>query len=70
MKERDSKTKALFIEYLKSYPHERFFQAVRNFSREFLDDESNFILSSPDAEHFKDTFNWECDKKLEGKGEL
>lgn len=68
--ERDSKTKHAFIEYLSNNKQERFFQAVRNFAREYLDDDFNFIYYSENplegyVEHydqFQDTFYFECDR--------
>lgn len=67
--ERDSKTKYAFMEYISDHKEERFFQAVRNFAREYLGDEFNFIYAS-DRPHenyiqhyegFQDTYPFECD---------
>lgn len=70
MEELDSKTKALFIQYLKDHKSERFFQAIRNFTLENLNKYSSFICSTTGDGSFEDTFNWECDKMLESKSEL
>lgn len=69
MEERDSKTKALFIQYLKDHKSERFFQAIRNFTNENIE-KTNFIHHSVDNQTFNDTFYWECDSKLKDKNEL
>lgn len=61
MKIRDEKTRKLFIKYLEEHPDERFFQAVRNFSR------CSFILASatpPVNDKQQDTFYWECDEMI------
>lgn len=68
--ERDSKTKYAFIEYISDHREERFFQAVRNFSKLYLDGSINFILAGPTGEQkegddlYADTFYWECDDML------
>lgn len=70
--ERDSKTKYAFMEYLSDHREERFFQAVRNFTRIYLDTkktgaERPFIVASdlpPTALYEDDTFFWECDEML------
>ena len=67
--ERDGKTKHAFMEYISNHREERFFQAVRNFAREYLGDELNFIYSSERPledyvgryDGFQDTFPFECD---------
>jgi glycosylphosphatidylinositol transamidase (GPIT) subunit GPI8 len=67
--ERDKMTKWKFFEYLQSHEDERFFQAVRNFAREYLGDEFSFIYASKKShenyiqhyEGFQDTFPFECD---------
>jgi hypothetical protein len=63
---RDEKTKTAFGAYMKLHPDERFFQAVRNFTREYLDKTTNFIAASDNivAGSFVDTFHWECDEML------
>lgn len=61
--ERDAFTKHLFFKYLDSHPDERFFQALRNFSREHFG-EFSFIGHSADGEKYKDTFYLECDELL------
>lgn len=68
--ERDSKTKYAFMEYISDHKEERFFQAVRNFAREYLGDDFSFIYASerPLEEYvqhydkFQDTFYFECDQ--------
>lgn len=68
--ERDSKTKYAFMEYISDHKEERFFQAVRNFAKEYLGDEFSFIYASkrPLAyyiqhyDKFQDTFTFECDQ--------
>ena len=70
--ERDSKTKYAFMEYLSDHKEERFFQAVRNFAREYLGDDFGFIYSSKRPleyyiqhyDKFQDTFYMECDAML------
>lgn len=64
--ERDAKTKHAFLEYLNGHKDERFFQAVRNFTMEFLDSKANFVLvgSDPESPELLDTFYWECDMML------
>lgn len=68
---RDAKTKAAFEAYMTLHPEERFFQAVRNFTRKYLDGTANFIAASDNitAGSFVDTFHWECDEMLEEDGE-
>lgn len=73
--ERDSKTKYAFMEYISDHREERFFQAVRNFAREYLGDDFNFIYASKRPlddyiqhyDKFCDTFYLECDELLEAK---
>ncbi len=63
---RDKDTKKLFAEYLKEHKSERFFQAIRNFSRIYLDSRINFVsVSSVPPEGGLDTFYWNCDKMME-----
>lgn len=70
--ERDKMTKWKFFEYLQFHKDERFFQAVRNFAREYLGDEFSFIYASKNSlenyvqryDKFQDTFYMECDKML------
>lgn len=70
--ERDIETKHAFIEYLNGHREERFFQAVRNFTRRYLDTkktgaERPFIIASdlpPTELYEEDTFHWECDEML------
>ena len=67
--ERDSKTKHAFMEYIDEHREERFFQAVRNFAREYLGEDFSFIYASKREQEyykqhfdkFKDTFYMECD---------
>lgn len=67
---RDINTKTAFVLYLHEHPDERFFQAVRNFARLYLDKSINFVLAGPTGEReegddlYADTFYWECDKML------
>jgi hypothetical protein len=68
---RDVKTKAAFEAYMTLHPEERFFQAVRNFTRKYLDKRAN-VIAIPDnglAGSFVDTFYWECDEMLKGEEE-
>ena len=69
---RDAKTKAAFEAYMTLHPEERFFQAVRNFTREYLDKTANFIAASDNglAGSFVDTFYWECDEMLKEDDEV
>ena len=71
MKERDYKTKKEFIKYLKRTPSQRFFQAVCNFTKEYLDANFDTISATSVSETEKgtrikneDTFYWECDEKF------
>lgn len=68
---RDAKTKAAFEAYMTLHPEQRFFQAVRNFTREYLDKTANFIAASDNivAGSFIDTFHWECDEMLKENDE-
>lgn len=63
---RDVKTKAAFEAYMALHPDERFFQAVRNFTRRYLDSDKSFIFASemPPKADEEDTFYWECDDML------
>lgn len=63
---RDLKTRVAFEAYMTLHPDERFFQAVRNFTRKYLDRTANFIAVSDNAVagSFVDTFHWECDEML------
>lgn len=68
--ERDSKTKYAFMEYISDHREERFFQAVRNFAREYMGDDFNFIYACDRPledyvqhyDKFQDTFYFECDR--------
>lgn len=60
---RDKKTKKAFIRYLKRYKDMRFYQAVLNFTSEFLDDSTAKILADKKTT-MEDTFYWECDEKI------
>lgn len=70
--ERDKMTKWKFFEYLQFHKNERFFQAVRNFAKEYLGDDFNFIYASKTLQEyyvqhfdkFEDTFYMECDEML------
>lgn len=76
--ERDSKTKHAFIEYINNHKDERFFQAIRNFTRHYLDTNNTdvktpFIIASdmpPKALYEEDTFYWECDNMLKEDDEI
>ena len=76
--ERDSKTKYAFMEYLSDHKEERFFQAIRNFTRHYLNTknkgiETPFIIASDlpqKALYEEDTFNWECDEMLKENDEI
>lgn len=67
--ERDSKTKYAFMKYISDHKEERFFQAVRNFAKDYLGDDFGFIYSSKRPleyyiqhyDKFQDTFYMECD---------
>lgn len=63
MEVRDKKTKKAFIRYLKQYKGMRLFQAVFNFTNEFLDDDTIKILADKKTS-IEDTFYWECDEKI------
>lgn len=69
--ERDSKTKCAFMEYLSDHKEERFFQAVRNFTRRYLRDNITHIeaaiLNDNAFGPCEDTFYWECDEMLKGE---
>ena len=76
--ERDSKTKYAFMEYLSDHKEERFFQAIRNFTRHYLNTKDNgigtpFIIASdlpPKALYEEDTSHWECDEILKEYDEI
>lgn len=67
---RDCETKHAFVEYINNHEEERFFQAVRNFAKEYLGDEFTFIYASKRPleyyvqhyDKFQDTFYYECDR--------
>lgn len=65
---RDINTKTTFVLYLHEHPNERFFQAVRNFTRQYLRDDVTHIeaanLNENDYGRCEDTFYWECDEML------
>lgn len=68
--ERDYSTKYAFMEYISDHKEERFFQAIRNFAREYLGDDFSFIYASKKPledyvkhyDGFQDTFYFECDR--------
>ena len=65
---RDHNTKERFISYLYNHKDERFFQAVRNFTNQYLDGKVDRVCchrSHRKAEWCDDTFYWECDEMLE-----
>lgn len=71
--ERDKMTKWKFFEYLQFHRDERFLQAVRNFTKEYIDDDANFLFVSKHSledyirhyDKFYDTFYWECDSMMD-----
>lgn len=77
---RDLKTKTAFEAYMTLHPDERFFQAVRNFTRLYLNTKNTegagvdnpFILASclPPTTFEDDTFHWECDEMLKEDDEI
>jgi hypothetical protein len=74
---RDAKTKAAFEAYMTLHPEQRFFQAVRNFTRRYLNlkgagVDKPFIIASdlpPTELYEEDTFHWECDEMLKEEDE-
>ena len=70
--ERDSKTKYAFVEYLNGHKDERFFQAILNFTNQYLDRKVTRVCchrSHRKAEWCDDTFYWECDDMLKEEEE-
>lgn len=71
--ERDSKTKYAFMEYISDHKDERFFQAIRNFTRLYLYEDATYITAGPTDEKmegdylYADTFYWECDEMMQEK---
>lgn len=61
---KDEQTKDLFIDYLKRNPYLRFFQAVRNFTTQYIDRSVNYIVAADHSHIIEDTFPWECDEKM------
>lgn len=67
---RDRKTKEWFISYLYNHKDERFFQAVRNFTRLRLRSDITHIEATKPNPNIsermlcEDTFYWECDEML------
>ena len=61
---KDEQTKDLFIDYLKRNPNLRFFQAVRNFTTEYIDQRVNYIMAADHSHIIEDTFPWECYEKM------
>lgn len=63
---KDEKTKEAFIEHLDKHKDERFFQAVRNFAKEYLGDDFKFIYSCErpidTVDRCYDTFYLVCDE--------
>lgn len=53
MEIRSKKTKEAFIKYLEEHPEERFWQAVRNFSK------YSVVLVGNHGEPLMDTFYWD-----------
>lgn len=68
---RDINTKTAFVLYLQKHADERFFQAVRNFTRMYLEEDITHIMAARlignDYGPSADTFYWECDEKLKKK---
>lgn len=64
---RDQKTKEAFIEYLDKHKDERFFQAVRNFTYQYISPAYRIeaCYYKKEGDERKDTFYWECDEMLE-----
>lgn len=64
--EKDHLTKILFLKYMDANPNQRFFQAIRNFTEEYLIDEAKFLgyTDDPAEGPFVDTFYVEADEKL------
>jgi len=54
--DRDEQAKYDFVNYLLEHPHERFWQAVRNFQHFNFIYASNKLIDDPEV---KDTFYWE-----------
>lgn len=71
---RDVKTRAAFESYLMMNPEQRFFQAIRNFTRIYLNkDVMNIdaVGCRDNGENFRDdTFGWECDDMIEENDEI
>lgn len=71
----DHNTKEWFISYLYNHKDERFFQAVRNFTRLRLRSDITDIEATKPNPHIsermlcEDTFYWECDEMLKGEKE-
>lgn len=66
---RDVKTRAAFEAYLMRNPEQRFFQAIRNFTRIYLNKDVmdiDAVGCGDNGEDFRDdTFSWECDEMIE-----
>lgn len=61
---RDEKIKKAFIEYLQESNHERFFQALTNFTRlPYVG-----VASDPSGTNFKDLWHVEADKDINWVG--
>ena len=63
---RDMKTKAAFEAYMTLHPEERFFQAVRNFTYQYISPVYRLeaCYYKMEVDERKDTFYWECDDML------
>lgn len=66
MKIRDEKTRKLFIQYLEENPEQRFFQAVRNFTFQYISQAYRIeaCYYKKEGDERKDTYYWECDEML------
>lgn len=56
-----------FLNYCLDHPEYRFWQALRNWAREYIDPDINFIIAAPmgwldNPEVSEDTFYWENNK--------
>ena len=71
MKNKNEEMLASFSEYCKRYPEQRFWQALRNWARENVDSNINFIMVAPSnfldremvsdeeaMDMLRDTFYW------------
>lgn len=68
---RDLKTKTAFEAYMTLHPEERFFQAVRNFTYQYISPAYRLeaCYYKKEGDERKDTFYWECDEMLKEEDE-